>query len=61
MRAKLKLLEGSKVKFQFNEDNLVLIPVDGQSSVKVSVGVCETSGPSSSLGSGPEKRGDNDG
>ena len=60
MRIKLKLLEGSRVRFLISDSNLVLVPVDGQGSVKASIGVCGTSGSGSILGSGLENEGDNE-
>jgi len=55
LRAKLNLLEGSRVAFRVNDGKLVLAPVNGQSGVNVSIGVCGTPGPSSNLGSGLDK------
>ena len=54
LRAKLGLLEGSKVSVSVNGNSLVLSP-NGQGSVTASIGVCGTPGPSSNLGSGPSK------
>ena len=54
LRAKVGLLEGSKVNIRVDGNSLVLSR-DGQGSVTASIGVCGTPGPSSNLGSGPEK------
>ncbi len=55
LRVKLKLLEGSRVKFLLLKDRLLIIPENGQSSVKASTEVCETSRPGSIPDSGPKK------
>ena len=58
MRAKLRLLEGSRVKFLLLKGRLIILPENGQSSVKASTEACETSRTGSSPDSGPKKRGD---
>ncbi len=50
------MLEGSRVKFLLKDKRLVLIPENGQGSVTVSKGVCETSGSGSTPDSGPKKK-----
>lgn len=58
IRAKLNLLEGSKLKLLVEENKILLVPI-GQGSVKVSTGACEAPSLSSIPGSG--LRGDEDG
>lgn len=57
LRAKLRLLEGSKVKLLFENGKLILIPDNGHSSVKASTKVCEIRKPTQTSGS-DQKRGD---
>ena len=57
LRARLELLEGSRVKFLLLKDKLLILPENGQGSVKASTEVCETSRLGSILNSGPEKKG----
>lgn len=52
------MLEGSRVKFLLLKDRLIILPENGQSSVKASTEVCETSRSCSIPDSGP--KGDED-
>lgn len=60
LRAKLGLLEGSKVRIVLNKGRLIITPIQSgtnvQSSVKVSTEDCESSSSSSSPDSGLKKR-----
>lgn len=62
LRAKVKLVEGSRVKILKRRKSLLIVPCSdedlleyGQSSVKASTGVCETPRPRSILGSDPAR------
>ena len=55
LRYKLRLLEGSEVSFQVEGKTIVLIPVDGWSSVKASTEVCGASSSGSTSDSNPKK------
>jgi len=60
IRAKLKILEGSRVRFLLLKDKLILLPENqdnfyGQSSVRVSTEACGASRAGSSPASDPKK------
>lgn len=57
LRLKLKLIEGSSVYCIQKGKKLILIPANGQSGIKASIGDCGSSRLGSIPGSGP-KRGD---
>ena len=52
LRARLRLLEGSSVKFLLKDNRLILILDNGHGSVTVSKEVCEASGSGSTPDSG---------
>ncbi len=56
LRYKLRLIEGSEVGFRIKGKNIVLIPVNGWSDVKVSIDDCGSSSSGSIPDSDPKKR-----